>query len=322
MKTDARLAAYALIATRDADQAQAVVSRELTESRINRIGAKPFRFEMNGVHIGDSTVAWNRYSADVDVSSGVVENTVALVLGDRVPVFRIGDDTVGCTPSTGAVVSPSTMSIHRPNGSSVLVLRATYTTLARRFQEATGRPPKGQIRFDRMVDLSRGPGAVASRVLLHVLSELERSDELLQNRLVRVAIDDLLIGALLSLPHSHSDELFFDSDDAAPSVVLRAEEYLEAHATEPIKIRDVIEACGCSSSLLYRAFQRHRGCTPGEFLNDRRLELARGMLLSPSQFDTVKAIALACGFAHVGRFAAVYKARFGEAPSETLRRSR
>ena len=252
----------------------------------------------------------------------MVEDTVAFVLGDQEPVFRIGEDSVACTPSSGVVVSPSTMSIHRPSGSSVLVLKTSYTALARRLQEATGRPPKGQIKFDRMGDLTRGPGAVASRMLLHVASELERSDELLQNRLIRVAIDDLLLGALLSLPHSHSDELFSDSDDAAPSVVLRAEEYLEAHAVEPIKIRDVIEACGCSSSLLYRAFQRHRGCTPGEFLNDRRLELAHGMLLSPSQFDTVKQIALACGFAHVGRFAATYKARFGEAPSETLRRSR
>jgi AraC-like DNA-binding protein len=157
---------------------------------------------------------------------------------------------------------------------------------------------------------------------MHLISELETSDVLLQNRSLRVAIDDFLLGTLLSVPHSHSDKLFKGPGDAAPIVVQRAEEFLDSHASEPIKIRDVVEACGCSSSLLYRAFQRHRGCTPSKFLQNRRLELARSKLRSPSPSDTVKSIAFACGFAHLGRFAANYNAHFGEAPSVTLRRSR
>lgn len=322
MPSDSPLAAYSLVSTSSADEAQAVVSRELTDSRLKRVGAKPFRFEMNGVHFGDSLIAWNRYETNVEVGSGVVEDTVALVLGDGLPVFRMGEDSVACTPATGVAISPSTMSIHRPAGSSVLVLRTSYQSLARRFQEVTGHAPKGRIRFERKVDLSSGPGATARRTLMHVVAELETTDVLLQNRLLRVAIDDLLLGTLLSLPHSHSDKLFKDPGDAAPIVVQRAEEFLDSHASEPIKIRDVVEACGCSSSLLYRAFQRHRGCTPSKFLQNRRLELARSKLLSPSPSDTVKSIAFACGFAHLGRFAANYNAHFGEAPSVTLRRSR
>jgi AraC-like DNA-binding protein len=298
------------------------VSRELTNSRINRVGAKPFRFEMNGVHLGESLIAWNRYSTHVDVSSGVVEDTVAFVLGDRLPVFRVGEGSVACTPATGVVVSPSTMSIERPAGSSVLVLRTSYQALERRFREVTGHAPKGRIRFEPMVDISSGLGATASRSLRHVVSELETNDVLLKNRSLRVAMDDMLLGTLLSLPHTHSDQLFIDPGHAAPNIVQRAEEYLEAHAAEPIRIRDIVDACGCSSSLLYRSFQRYRGCTPSDFLRSQRLASAHRMLLSPSQSDTVKSIALACGFPHLGRFAASYKRRFGESPSDTLRRSR
>lgn len=310
MPSRSPLAAYPLVATSDADQAQAVVCRELTNSRINRVGVEPFRFEMNGVRFGDSLIAWNRYSADVDVGSGLVADTVALVLRDRLPVFRIGEESVACTPATGVAVSPSTMSIRRPAGSGVLVLRASYQALARRFQEVTGRAPKGRIRFDPKVDLSSGPGATAKRTLMHLVSVLETSDVLLQNRSLRVTIDDLLLGTLLSLPHSHTDQLVIEPGHAASSIVNRAEEYLKAHAAEPIKIRDIVEVCGCSSSLLHRSFQRYRGCTPSEFLRTQRLESAHRMLLSPSQSDTVKSIALACGFTHLGRFAATYRSRF------------
>ncbi|HEX2431520.1 MAG TPA: helix-turn-helix domain-containing protein, partial [Aestuariivirgaceae bacterium] len=38
--------------------------------------------------------------------------------------------------------------------------------------------------------------------------------------------------------------------------------------------------------------------------------------------DTATAIAYDCGFGHLGEFAQSYRLRFGESPSETLRRSR
>ena len=66
--------------------------------------------------------------------------------------------------------------------------------------------------------------------MMHVVSELENGDVLLKNRSLRVAMDDMLLGTLLSLPHSHSDQLVMDSGNAAPSVVRQAEEYLEAGA--------------------------------------------------------------------------------------------
>jgi AraC-like DNA-binding protein len=323
LPSEAPLAAYKLVSTRDPDEAQSIVSRELTDSRIRRVrSSQQFQFEMNGVHFGGAFIGWNSYLTDIDVENGLVEDTVAFVLGNRCPVFRMNDAADACTPSTAVVVSPSSMSIARPAGSSVFVLKASYQALERRFREITGHSPNATIRFDRTVDISNGPGAAARNTLLHVVSELENANTLLTNASLRVAINDLLLGTLLSLPHSHTDQLLIDPDDAEPSVVRRAEEYLEAHLAEPIGIRDVVEACGCSTSALYRAFQRYRGFTPNEFLILRRLEAARRKLFSPSQDDTVASIALACGLPHLGRFAASYKRRFGESPSETLQGSR
>ena len=317
------LSSYRIVSTADADVAQSVVSRELTGSRIQRIkDSKNFQFEMNGTRFGDTLVAWNAYKADIDIQSGQVEDTVGFILGEHNPVFKMNDEAVACTSSTAAVVSQSRMSVQRPGGSSIFVLRTTYPALERRFREVTGHSPKGRIQFDRGVDITSGPGAVARQTLIHIVSQLENDSSIATNHLLRGAIDDLLLATLLSLPHSHAEQLHRDVGDIAPNILRRAEEFMEAHSTDPIRIRDVIEACGCSSSLLHRAFQKHRGYTPADFLANRRLDAARRRLLSPSQTDTVTSIALACGFAHLSRFAERYRRHFGESPSETLRRTR
>jgi transcriptional regulator GlxA family with amidase domain len=64
------------------------------------------------------------------------------------------------------------------------------------------------------------------------------------------------------------------------------------------------------------------GMTPTAFLRERRLELAREMLGDPGLATTVTSVALACGFGHLGEFSTLYRHRFGERPSDTLRRAR
>ena len=56
-----------------------------------------------------------------------------------------------------------------------------------------------------------------------------------------------------------------------------------------------------------------------EFLQSCRLQASRNLLLSSSAIDTVSSIAIATGFTYLGRFAALYKKRFGESASESLR---
>jgi transcriptional regulator GlxA family with amidase domain len=43
------------------------------------------------------------------------------------------------------------------------------------------------------------------------------------------------------------------------------------------------------------------------------------LLTGDRDTTTVSSVALACGFAHLGRFSATYASKFGEAPSVTLR---
>ena len=174
LMSDSRLSSYRIVATNDADAAQSIVTRELTGSRISRVkDGREFRFDMNGVRFGESLVAWNKYQAEIDLDSGLVEDTVGFIVGQGAPVFEMDDEPIACTTSTAAIVSQSRMSVQRPAGSSIFVIRADYSALERCFQEVTGHSPKGRIRFDRSVDITKGSGALARQTLMHVVSQLE-----------------------------------------------------------------------------------------------------------------------------------------------------
>src|SRR5262249_27653207 len=90
----------------------------------------------------------------------------------------------------------------------------------------------------------------------------------------------------------------------------------------PTRIADICRAVQVGRRTLLRAFRAICHDTPSHYLHALRLRTARQMLASAdSQETSVTEVATQCGFAELGRFAAVYRSTFGEYPSATLRRS-
>lgn len=106
-----------------------------------------------------------------------------------------------------------------------------------------------------------------------------------------------------------------------PATVRRALEHLHARAGEPLTVTDLAAAAGTGVRALQEAFVRHVGTTPTAHLREVRLERAHRDLVAgdAGAGDSVAAVAERWGFAHHGRFAAAYRARYGVAPSTTLR---
>lgn len=126
-------------------------------------------------------------------------------------------------------------------------------------------------------------------------------------------------------------DLIDEADDELPLLPVKATEaplveaaetIMRARLEDQLPMREVAAALGISARRLQYAFQRVRGTTPRAWLGGLRLELAQQRLSDPSETCTVSRIALECGIAHIGRFAAAYAARYGESPSQTLRRAR
>jgi transcriptional regulator GlxA family with amidase domain len=95
-----------------------------------------------------------------------------------------------------------------------------------------------------------------------------------------------------------------------------------ASPADEIRVADICRALGIGPRALARAFKAIHDTSPYRYLCGLRLIEARQVLLAKaSGRNTVTQIALRFGFSELGRFAALYRAKFGESPSATLRRS-
>ena len=83
---------------------------------------------------------------------------------------------------------------------------------------------------------------------------------------------------------------------------------------------DLAEIAGVSVRRLQQAFREHLGTTPFAHLHDLRLDRIHDDLVH-GRGGTVTEVALSWGITHLGRFAAAYRERFGELPSQTLARA-
>lgn len=106
------------------------------------------------------------------------------------------------------------------------------------------------------------------------------------------------------------------------TALARAEAYIELNASCVIGVGDICQAAGVSERTLQYAFLQKFGIGPKEFLNIFRLvEVRRQLRVASLGITKVTDIANNWGFWHMGQFAADYRQRFDELPSETLQRS-
>lgn len=130
----------------------------------------------------------------------------------------------------------------------------------------------------------------------------------------------ILTMLLAGLPHNQTEELETPRSRIAPYYVKRAEEYIRSAATGEITIEEIVKAAQISERTLFYGFKRWRRTTPMAYIWDVRLALARKELKNAaSRGGTVSQAAINAGFTTFSHFTKLYKARYGETPSATLR---
>jgi AraC-like DNA-binding protein len=106
------------------------------------------------------------------------------------------------------------------------------------------------------------------------------------------------------------------------TIINRFRSVLAANADIALHIPEISKLVGVSSRTLRLASQQILGVSPLQYLRLRRMYMARLALRNADPADArVTAIATEHGFWELGRFAVQYRALFGEAPSDTLRRN-
>ena len=97
-----------------------------------------------------------------------------------------------------------------------------------------------------------------------------------------------------------------------PQSQAEALDYLAANVAEIVDLATLAGISGLSRSHLIRAFKQEMGLTPHAFLVDRRVRLARKLLLGG---DATVSVAAAAGFADQAHMTRAFKARIGITPA-------
>jgi AraC-like DNA-binding protein/TolB-like protein len=105
-----------------------------------------------------------------------------------------------------------------------------------------------------------------------------------------------------------------------PGSVRRALDAMQGNPSSGWSVSELAAVAGVSGRTLQRLFQSFLGKTPQAVLRDIRFDGARRALLQGVPDMGVADVALRCGFPHFGRFSIEYRRRYGEMPSQTLKR--
>ncbi|MDR7313622.1 AraC-like DNA-binding protein [Nocardioides luteus] len=263
------------------------------------------------------------YGADVTISGVAPEQDEFIVV---LPVagrarFDYGQATAVLGPGTMSVVSPYqpfTLEIDRDFDQVLVRLdRRRVESTAAALTGASGAAP---VHFE-LESARISPGLVG---LIDAAAHVAADPHVAQrNRLVR-QVETLVIEALLlGYPSNLSGRLAGAATSPSAERVHRAMDYMLVNLADQISLSDVARHCGVTLRSLQLGFRREVGMSPGEWLRNQRLERAHAQLANASETETtVTAVSLACGFPHLGDFAARFKQRFGESPSTVLRGSR
>jgi AraC-like DNA-binding protein len=318
------LSAFPLISTNQIEEAELQLSRTLTDLEIlSAADRKQFHLRMNGVNFQRVSLVYNRFESDTQIRSRTPGDSVLFIVGNGTPATFIMDgEAITVSPHQAAVVSPHDLvKVNRPKGSEVLVVRVSMAVLNNYFQHITSQYHKSPLVFAPGLDLKNGKGMCFRETLKFIINEIGNNELQEKSIALHDMFDHMLMTSILNLPHNLSKKVSPDiSSYEVPAIVRLAEEYIEAHLTDPISIAGLLTICKCSRSTLFSAFQTIRGYTPMEFLIERRLQRARRKLLERNGFDSVSLIALDSGFTHLSRFSQTYKKRFGETPLATIRK--
>jgi len=204
-------------------------------------------------------------------------------------------------------------------GTRVLCVRLEQAAVSAALSALPGSPPAGSP-FEPAMSTRQGYGQAWARLLLALSRQPSGQDGLLAQPLVAAPLADSLVRGFVLAAAPCSGSLAATAGPARPASIRAAVDLMEADPQAALTVSALAARCGVSVRALQNGFRRHVGTSPMGYLRDVRLRRADAELRAadPSA-DTVAFIARRWGFAHLGRFAAAYEARYGQTPGRTLR---
>lgn len=320
------LQSHQLFHTSNIDDARARVTKVFSAHDLRLLHTDEI-VDSHMYHVSLGAISLNRlrYGAAVEVDPGRIESyyLVQMPISGACSVAS-GHESVRSTPHLASVVTPMRpLRVQWQKGCDMVIIKIDRDLLERHCAQHIGHDLVQPVEFELQMKL-KSPRFESWRRLVELLvTEADHENGMLTSPLIHANFEQILSSVLLfSQPNNYSDDLHRPAPPIAPFYVKRAEEYIHAHADEPIGFMDLAKQAGVSVRALYAGFENFRGVSPMAYLRSVRLERVRNELREGTpKRKTVTEVAIRWGFSHLGHFTAAYNRKFGETPSETLRKS-
>ncbi|MFC3608612.1 AraC family transcriptional regulator [Stutzerimonas tarimensis] len=283
-------------------------------------------FRHMGRVLRSSTLGYIEYGTDVTVgiedANYLNSYSLSLPLQGEQEHRRKGE-LVYSDQDNGVIVSPHESQELAMTGECrklqvAISRRAMRSTLESMLHRSADQP----LHFETRMDAVNGPSGAWWRMVKHFLMEMQHTGELFSQPMLSTDMETLLIkGLILAQPNNYSAELNRTCQVRLPHYLIRAQEFIHAHAREELHLEDIEIAAGISRFKLFEGFKRHFGMAPMAYLKKYRLTAVRQEILEDRSARNISEIAMGWGFTHLGRFSTEYRKLFDETPSTTLQRN-
>lgn len=286
--------------------ASTAVDLSLNVITVGRVTAGYLRF---GDAIQIRTSEATNYHVDIPVTGRAIMRE-----GRHAPVYG--------TPRTAAVFQPGyPADLDCDQHFAQVSLMIPRSELDLELESLLGSSVVEPLVFSTEMDLTTGPGRTVLQTLRLIDLESNNESGLLRHPLASQRLEQVLIGSLLlAQPHNYSAALGSSVAPAGPRPVAHAVELLRARPEHAWTVSELAGNVAVSVRSLQEGFRRSMSTSPMAYLRQLRLEQIHQELSDAEPGSvTVTEVAARWGITHFGRFAASYRRRFSEQPSDTMR---
>ncbi|GIF03354.1 AraC family transcriptional regulator [Actinoplanes siamensis] len=311
--------------TSDLEQARAFCRKlYYAAPRIEPVG-DPGRFDFRAdvVELGSITVGEVGHGTDIRVWIEGLETAYQVLVPLTGELLSRHRGAVVLADRTRAVVfrPAGDIELEWPGSCRLLSVKVERGALERELDAALDQQVVSPLPLGASFDLVDGPGRTWVALVRLLLNELRGPDGLAsQPRMAARWRDMVVSGLALTVEHPYGEEPAGLQGPYRPRTVKRALDAMHAEPWRQYSVRELATVAGVGVRVLQDAFRQHVGMSPLTYLRRLRLD---GVHADLSRADpgaaTVSEVAYSWGFTHLGRFAGAYRARFGVAPSTTLR---
>jgi AraC-like DNA-binding protein len=314
------------VTTSDLDQARAVLGRHFYSNFVDVLSpATGWQARFDVMPAGAVTLGDLHFGADVRIDFGELgAYHVDVPLAGRLAWHQGSAEPSVADRTSAAVFQPvgDTVLDRWQAGCRLIAVKVDRIALENTLAAMLDRPVTSPVRLGPRLDMSSGLGSSWLRLVQLIMVDIAQQASLMHHPLIgRRLQESLVTGLLLATDHQYRTQL--DSRrqfTAASRAVRRAAEAMRAEPGRPFTVADLAEVAGVSRRSLQQGFQRYVGMSPMTYLREIRLGCAHDELRYGDPADvSVTEVAYRYGFLHLGRFAALYRQRYGESPSRTLR---